>query len=406
MAAAAVLAQPSYYPAANERIRIDALDHEPYFPRVNGVPAGFPRQLHSPLVWDAKDMGSKNDWIIHLTDNDTMALELALRAFQKSGLHVSQISKENFPLPEELATLLDDVSEQCYSGRGFCVLRGLDPRRFTEEEHGVLYGGISAHVAPERGFQDFEKEQVLCHLKNSAPYVKKETIVSPGFTDGAMAFHTDLGDILSLYIVDVSAQGGRSLIASSWKVYNDLAVEKPEVLHTLAENWTFDTFRDKDKYPPFTRPLLHCADGKVIFQCSRRPFTGFGPLKRDPSLPPITRRQIDALDSIHYYAARNAITLDIQRGDVIYMNNMSILHGRESYEKPTNGNQAAPDTSAQDRHLLKFFLRDPKRAWKMPPALEKLWHSIYGPNRPDGSREEVWVLVKEKGVPDRWQVNG
>lgn len=42
----------------------------------------------------------------------------------------------------------------------------------------------------------------------------------------------------------------------------------------------------------------------------------------------------------------------------------------------------------------------------MPPALEKLWHSIYGPNRPDGSREEVWVLVKEKGVPDRWQVNG
>lgn len=119
---------------------------------------------------------------------------------------MSQISKENFPLPEELATLLDDVSEQCYSGRGFCVLRGLDPRRFTEEEHGVLYGGISAHVAPERGFQDFEKEQVLCsslcspsewmhlstdttlpgHLKNSAPYVKKETIVSPGFTDGAM----------------------------------------------------------------------------------------------------------------------------------------------------------------------------------------------------------------------------
>jgi len=82
MAAAAVLAQPSYYPAANERIRIDGPDHEPYFPRVDGVPAGFPRQLHSPLVWDAKEMGSKNDWIIHLTDEDTMALELALRTFQ------------------------------------------------------------------------------------------------------------------------------------------------------------------------------------------------------------------------------------------------------------------------------------------------------------------------------------
>lgn len=62
------------------------------------------------------------------------------------------------------------------------------------------------------------------------------------------AFHTDLGDILSLYVVDQAPRGGRSLLASSWQVYNDLAKVKPQVLHTLAGDWTFDTYADTTPY--------------------------------------------------------------------------------------------------------------------------------------------------------------
>lgn len=131
-------------------------------------------------------------------------------------------------------------------------------------------------------------------------------------------------------------------------------------------------------------------------------------MTRDPSLPPITPAQIDALDSIHYYAAKNAIVLDIKPGDIMYINNMSILHGRESYE---NAFDDEPNGKSEwhkegERHLLKFFLRDPKRAWKMPPALQPLWQGIYGPNRQDGTREETWILVKTPGMSDKWQVNG
>lgn len=55
------------------------------------------------------------------------------------------------------------------------------------------------------------------------------------------SFHTDDGEILSLYALDIATEGGRTLLAISWQLYNDLAMKRPEILHTLADNWTLDT---------------------------------------------------------------------------------------------------------------------------------------------------------------------
>jgi hypothetical protein len=45
-------------------------------------------------------------------------------------------------------------------------------------------------------------------------------------------------DILALQVRQVAAKGGKTLVASSWKIYNDLMVERPDVVHVLAQpNW-------------------------------------------------------------------------------------------------------------------------------------------------------------------------
>lgn len=55
------------------------------------------------------------------------------------------------------------VEELSY-GRGFAVLRGLDPRLFTEEEHVLLMIGLGAHTASTRA--DWIGESLLCgHLR-------------------------------------------------------------------------------------------------------------------------------------------------------------------------------------------------------------------------------------------------
>ncbi len=68
-----------------------------------------------------------------------------------SGLeHVSQ---STFPLPN-LGVKLEEISRTLHTGRGFVVLRGLDPSRYTAWENAIVYLGVTSHIAEKRGCQD------------------------------------------------------------------------------------------------------------------------------------------------------------------------------------------------------------------------------------------------------------
>jgi hypothetical protein len=45
---------------------------------------------------------------------------------------------------------------EVHTGRGFFVLRGLQPTQFTREDNVILYLGISSYVAEQRGRQNHE----------------------------------------------------------------------------------------------------------------------------------------------------------------------------------------------------------------------------------------------------------
>jgi alpha-ketoglutarate-dependent taurine dioxygenase len=68
-----------------------------------------------------------------------------------------------------------------------------------------------------------------------------------------------------------------------------------------------------------------------VIQCSRRFFTGFGALPRSPDILPITEAQAEALDALHFLADSFHILLDFKKGDVQYINNLSILHSRKGF---------------------------------------------------------------------------
>lgn len=89
--------------------------------------------------------------------------------------------------------------------------------------------------------------------------------------------------------------------------------------------------------PYSTRPLLYHtpahgdAPEHVIIQYARRGFTGFLHLPRSTNIPPITEAQAEALDALHFLAERFSVTLDFQKGDVQYVNNLSIFHARDGF---------------------------------------------------------------------------
>lgn len=53
------------------------------------------------------------------------------------------------------------------------------------------------------------------------------------------AFHTDIGDILSLYTIETAGQGGKTTIVSSSTLYNMLAEDRPDLLEELGEPWVY-----------------------------------------------------------------------------------------------------------------------------------------------------------------------
>ena len=84
-------------------------------------------------------------------------------------------------------------------------------------------GGVLAHII---------KDLSQTHLAKS--------IGAAAYTTDRQVFHTDTGDIVSLFALETAAEGGVSKISSSWQVYNDLAENRPDLINTLSQPWPFD----------------------------------------------------------------------------------------------------------------------------------------------------------------------
>lgn len=161
------------------------------------------------------------------------------------GLPLGHKSAETFPLPN-VHSKLRRLSDELNSGHGFFVIRGLRVEAHTRENNIAIYAGISSHIAPQRGRQDARfdgkpADVVLTHIKDlTGSSARAGVIGSPAYTADKQVFHTDSGDIVSLFALETAGEGGASKLASTWRVYNELTTTRPDLVHTLAEDWDFE----------------------------------------------------------------------------------------------------------------------------------------------------------------------
>ncbi|PUU83499.1 hypothetical protein B9Z19DRAFT_1141624 [Tuber borchii] len=326
------------------------------------LPAGFPARVESPLAWTASEL-KKEEYTVVLSEEDILEVERGLRDFKESKLAISLITRQTFQLPT-LGPRLISLGTSLYNGRGFFVLRGLNPKKYSSEENVLIYAGISCWVAEKRGRQDEHNNMLQSRTNKLQPY------------------HTDIGDILALYTLGQAYTGGRSKLASTGAIYNELAETRPDHIDTLqSPEWIFDTFGRAGE-PYYKRPLLFNQDGKMVFAFSRRILTGSKVSPRTKGIPDMTDAQADALDAVHFTADKHALTLDDgQLGDILFWNNMSIVHARQGFIDggPMN----------QKRHLLRLWLRNEELAWKTPEVLQSAWNVAYGS---DDVSEEKWPI--------------
>lgn len=232
------------------------------------LPAGFPERLESPLVWDGKEVEKQEDWVYQLSNTHLDELDAALKSFKGISLEfmnrnvnlillalgkpLGYITQSTFPLPT-LHAVLRGLSEVIHHGRGFVVVRGLRVDDYSREDNIIIYTGLSSHIANIRGCQQDSRLQdgtfpVISHIKDISETFGENKIASPSNTADKQVFHTDAGDIISLLCLNTAAEAGESYLSSSWNVYNILAKERPDLIHTLSQDWPVDGYEKPFQY--------------------------------------------------------------------------------------------------------------------------------------------------------------
>lgn len=136
-------------------------------------------------------------------------------------LEIHALNTETFPLPS-LHTVFRTASDNIHNGYGFTLVRGIPVDKYNIEENMMIYVGISSHIASVRGRQNafFNKNatnNMITHIMDYPPSKTDKHAPPAGHTNKQITFHTDIGDIVSLYGLDGPASGGESLISSTWR---------------------------------------------------------------------------------------------------------------------------------------------------------------------------------------------
>ncbi|KAK0636572.1 hypothetical protein B0T17DRAFT_596036 [Bombardia bombarda] len=341
--------------------------------RPTTLPQGWPAQIDAERVWSGSDFKSEDDYVFHFSSEDVAEIELALAFFKSlpGELGPDDVKKDTFPLPS-LGSRLEEVSRVIHEGRGFVVLRGLQPDKYSNFDNILLYLGITSYIAETRGLQDFDGRMLL-HIQAVVEDIKKHgSMPNSPYVARAQPFHTDLCDVLSLYALDVAAYGGESFLASSAKIYNEIARTRPDIIHVLAsDDWIFDEPLPK---PRPRLPILPPPPHRLAL------------LPPPPLVPAMTELQAEALDTVYFLAKEHAVEITLRKGDMQIFNNFAMLHARSSFV----------DDETARRHMLRLWLRNEERMWPTPPALEAVSFECYGDN--EYRRNMVWDI--EQSPPE------
>ncbi|KAH6709011.1 hypothetical protein BKA61DRAFT_677915 [Leptodontidium sp. MPI-SDFR-AT-0119] len=146
--------------------------------------AQFPAKLHSELCWTPESYARRPlDYIFQLSADELASVKRNNIAL---GLpDIAMICPENFPLPTDLAWKLRELSITIHSGRGFIVLRGLNPQRCSEEDNVIAFCGISRYIGRHRA------DHLRDAIRDPKPMGREHVELHPSKMMVPLRFHAD-----------------------------------------------------------------------------------------------------------------------------------------------------------------------------------------------------------------------
>jgi hypothetical protein len=300
-------------------------------------------------AWHGADLAGDRDWERTIAPAERAELDAALAAIGRRNLPLDRVTRETFPLGPALRNLVAAIDRAVRGGRGFIVLRGIPVAGHADEDVRRMYWGLCQHLGtcvsqdPDSALVADVKERGIPKAPMTRAYgSKRET-----------RLHVDLADVVGLLGVRQAATAPRSTLTSATAIHNAFLERHPEWLPRLYEGFHWDRFGEQAPWEapvsPEKIPVFSFAGGDLSVRYNRNWMLGAATRRNVP----FTDEEVAIFDFFDETARRNALSVEMGAGDVYFVNNYAVLHGREAYDE-------APDAQAAQKRL--FF-----RVWMYLP---------------------------------------
>ncbi|MBT6277684.1 MAG: TauD/TfdA family dioxygenase [Chromatiales bacterium] len=307
------------------------------------------KPIDDASAWWGLDMIDATCWIRHFSTGERAELKAAVSATIHQGLGPFEFDADHFALPT-LASALQRIRHDVDHGRGFVMLRGIEPNEFNEAELRVLYAGICTHL----GYpitQNRVGARLVDVKDHGTDYASRNT---RGHTsNGEILPHCDSADVVGLMCVRPASKGGESQIASAATVYNLMLKEHPEYLAPLTEGFQINLAGKgpsglADECSRNTIPVFSYFAGRLSCRFNAKQIID-GARIVGRTLTPL---ELAAIDYVGETALRDDVRLDMEflPGDIQLLSNHSILHARGAFNDASQG---------AGRLLLRVWLNTP-----------------------------------------------
>ncbi|WP_432082831.1 TauD/TfdA family dioxygenase [Streptomyces sp. WAC 04229] len=320
-------------------------------------------------VWKAPNPGSSQEWLRHLSPVHAEEIAQALRAVHASGIPLLKVTATHFPLPT-LARELRHIADTLENGPGFALIKGLPVERCSEAAASLVFWGMCQHLGTP--VSQNAAGHVLGHVRDTGRTMGDPAV--RGYqTREALPFHTGGSDVLGLMCLRAARSGGRISVASSGAVYNEVLARRPDLVELLYRTYFLDRRQEQapGEEPYYALPLACWYDGKLSMRYNRRFLES---AQRFPGVPRLESADTELFDLMDEIADSSEFRCDVDftEGDVLLINNHTVLHSRTDYE-----DFAEPD---RKRHLLRLWLT--LREGRRLPA--EFWGDMHGNTRGAG----------------------
>jgi hypothetical protein len=305
-----------------------------------------PRVLETDCEWRAENVANPADWTEVLTAADIAEIDEAVAFARAKSSDLLTIGKDDFPLPE-LGQKIKRIEKELMQGRGFVLIRGLPRERYTNDDMCLAYWGIGAHLG--RPWPQNHHGHVLGDVTDQGKTLADPTARGNELGRIALDYHCDGSDLIGLLCLQTASEGGLSAVANSVALHNELVRQRPDLATELYEPQPYD-FRGEQPagargwypMPVFT----HWGDRLFVRLISAYIFAS----QRHEDAPRLTPAAREALKWLHAQAesGRYSVIMDFRPGDMQFVNNYHVLHGRTAYtDDPATG---------RVRHLKRLWL--------------------------------------------------